>query len=127
MEVINNRVFEGERALFTQNNLLIDSCTFQNGESPLKEGRNLIISNSTFSWKYPLWYCTNVKVNNSLFNQMARAGIWYTNDIRVSNTKFISPKMFRRCKGVIITNVTFEDGKETLWNCDDVKLLTSNQ
>ena len=122
MEVISNKIFEGERALFTQNNLLIDSCTFQNGESPLKEGRNLIISNSTFSWKYPLWYCTNVKVNNSLFNQMARAGIWYTNDIRVSNTKFISPKMFRRCKGVIITNVTFEDGKETLWNCDDVKL-----
>lgn len=78
MEVINNRIFEGERVLFTQNNLLIDSCTFQNGESPLKEGRNLIISNSTFSWKYPLWYCTNVKVNNSLFNQMARAGIWYT-------------------------------------------------
>ena len=38
---IKNKVFEGERSLFTSKDLKIYDCIFQNGESPLKESGNI--------------------------------------------------------------------------------------
>ena len=58
---IKNKIFEGERSLFSSNDLEIFNCTFQNGESPLKESRNIKVNNCNFKWKYPLWYCNDVR------------------------------------------------------------------
>lgn len=122
MERYEGQMLQGERALFDKHEIKIIACHFQNGESPLKEGSDIFVDSSTFSWKYPLWYCNNVVVKDSLFEIDARAGIWYTNNIEVSNTKFISPKMFRRCKGVSLVNVEFGNGEETLWECEDIHM-----
>ena len=122
MESLKNSVYEGERALFKGKDLNIDNCTFQNGESPLKESKNINVNNSTFSWKYPLWYSKNVKVTNSTFELMSRSGIWYTENISLDNCKIIAPKEFRRSKDIIISNSTFLDASETLWNCENVTL-----
>ena len=46
----------GERALFHALDKDVQDCTFADGESPLKESRNIKLNNSTFKWKYPLWY-----------------------------------------------------------------------
>lgn len=53
---------------------------------------------------------------------MARAGVWYTNDIEVRDTIIEAPKNFRRCDGVRLTNVNFPDAQETLWNCSNVEM-----
>jgi len=53
---------------------------------------------------------------------MARAGVWYTNDIEVKDTIIEAPKNFRRCDGVKLINVNFPDAQETLWNCSNVEL-----
>lgn len=53
---------------------------------------------------------------------MARAGVWYTDNITVENAVIEAPKNFRRCRGVNLQNVNFPNAAETLWSCDDVVL-----
>ncbi|HBX25237.1 MAG TPA: hypothetical protein DEF61_03060, partial [Firmicutes bacterium] len=59
--------FEGERSLFKTTNETIDASLFQNGESPLKECKGLKVLNSTFLYKYPLWYGKDITCFNSYF------------------------------------------------------------
>ena len=114
--------FTGERALFQAQNLRISNTIFADGESPLKESRNIELSSSLFKWKYPLWYANNIIMKNCTLFEMARAGVWYTNHISVEQSIIEAPKSFRRCHDVILKQVNFPNAKETLWNCDRVKL-----
>jgi hypothetical protein len=78
MEKIFQGIYEGERALYAARELSIDSAVFRNGESPLKESRDIELTNCIFEWKYPLWYCKNIRVTDSTLLTTARSGIWYT-------------------------------------------------
>lgn len=53
---------------------------------------------------------------------MARAGIWYTNHIWMEDAAIEAPKNFRRCKDLILKDVTFANAAETLWSCSDVTM-----
>ncbi len=112
----------GERPLFHGKKLHIEQTIFNDGESPLKESRDIVLENSSFQWKYPLWYCKHVDVKECTWFDMARAGVWYTDDISVRDSIVEAPKNFRRCRGVTLTNVNFPNAEETLWNCTDVNL-----
>lgn len=120
--------YTGERALFAARDLHLIEATFDDGESPLKESSNLLIDNSIFRWKYPMWYCNDVVVNDSTLFDTARAGIWYTNNITFNNCVIEAPKTFRRSRGITLNNVTIPNASETLWNCSDITLnkVTAN-
>ena len=122
MQTIEQRLLTGERALFKSRDLKIVDSTFKDGESPLKESKNINISDSVFGWKYPLWYCENISVDKSTLLETARSGIWYTNNITIKNSTIDAPKTFRRCKNITLVNVTLPLAMETLWNCDEIKL-----
>lgn len=115
MNKIRDAHFEGERSLFKLKDSEVDGCSFGFGESPLKEGRDLVVANSTFGWKYPLWYGKRLQVESCHFVSEARAGIWYTDDSRFLNLEFESPKMFRKCHNIGLENINFLDGEETFW------------
>lgn len=122
MKEIKNGRFKGERALFSSNDLYIEDSVFEDGESPLKESSNISLKHSLFKWKYPLWYCDNVKVDRCTLFEMARAGIWYSNNVTFTDTIIEAPKAFRRCKDLTLSNVVFHNAQETLWSCENVKL-----
>lgn len=122
MKQYSNSIFEGERALFAENGAAISDCIFDNGESPLKESRNISVSRSQFKYKYPLWYSENITVENCNWFEMARSGVWYTNNIQVKNSLITAPKNFRRCKGVSLESVDLTNAEETFWMCWDIKL-----
>lgn len=122
MEKVIQKVLTGERALFGSHNLEIIDCSFEDGESPLKESADLKLSGSAFRWKYPLWYCKNVETDNTMWYENARAGVWYTDDISVRNAIIQAPKNFRRCDGLTLQNVVFTNALETLWHCKNVKM-----
>lgn len=122
MTEIDNQVLTGERALFQGHDLLIQDTIFVDGESPLKESRNIELLNCMFKWKYPLWYAKHIAVKNSTWFEMGRAGVWYTDDISVEDCAIEAPKNFRRCHDVTLRNVSFPNAAETLWNCDGVTL-----
>lgn len=122
MKEINQQYLTGERAMYQANDCHISYCTFAEGESPLKESSNLEIDNTLFRWKYPLWYSKNVVMKDSTLFDMARAGIWYTENISVSDTIIEAPKNFRRTKGIRLHNVDMPNAAETLWNCEDIEM-----
>lgn len=122
MEKITDKVLTGERAGFFSKDIEYVGCTFEDGESPLKESSDIIVSDCSFGWKYPLWYTNNTTVKNCTFYEMSRSGIWYAENMNMENCRVISPKNFRRCKGISIKNVKFENAAETLWACEKVRL-----
>lgn len=122
MKIINGGEFTGERALFASRDLNIEGAHFHSGESPLKESRGIDLTECEFSWKYPLWYCKDVSVFDTSFNEGARSGIWYTNNISMNNCVIDAPKMFRRSNGISLESVRFSNAQETMWNCSDIEL-----
>ena len=122
MKEFKQGYFSGERALFGTRDARIVDSVFGDGESPLKECENLELEDDLFRWKYPLWYCKHVRVNACTWFEMARAGVWYTDDLEVRNCVIQAPKNFRRCDGLTLENVQFTNPQETLWSCKNVKL-----
>jgi hypothetical protein len=122
MKTVKQQYLTGERALFRAADLEIVDTIFDDGESPLKESRDLKIRNSMFKWKYPLWYAKNIDVKDSTWFEMARAGVWYTDNVTVEDSEIEAPKNFRRCNGVKLEDVTFSNAAETLWSCKNVEL-----
>lgn len=119
---IKQACYTGERALFGAHDLHIYHTVFQSGESPLKESRNLSLDTCIFQWKYPLWYAKNIHVTDSTWTEMARAGVWYTDHITVEHSAIAAKKNFRRCHDVSLTDVSFADAAETLWECEQVNM-----
>ena len=119
---IRQQYLTGERPLFMGKDLKICDTIFDDGESPLKESRNIELYGSMFKWKYPLWYSKDILAEDCTWFEMARAGVWYTDNIMVRNAMIEAPKNFRRCTGVVLENVDFPNAQETLWNCSQVKM-----
>ena len=120
MKEIKGQKFSGERSLFRGEDLYIEDTVFEDGESPLKESRNIELVNSTFKWKYPLWYSKNIKVKNCTLTSTARAGIWYTHNLKMTDCDIPAPKTFRRSSKIILENITLPNAQETLWQCSGV-------
>ena len=119
---ISHAYLTGERPLFHGNGLRINETIFTDGESPLKESRNVHLTNSSFQWKYPLWYSKNAVAEDCTWLEMARSGVWYTDHLLVKNTLIEAPKNFRRCHDITLENVFLPNAAETLWTCEDVKI-----
>lgn len=119
---INRAFLTGERPLFHGNNLKINETIFTDGESPLKESQDIHLTNSSFQWKYPLWYSKNAVAEECSWLEMARSGVWYTDNLLVRNTLIEAPKNFRRCHDITLENVFLPNAAETLWTCDGVNL-----
>ena len=122
MQKFVEQKFIGERAMFGAKDAEFERCGFAAGESPLKHGQNLRLKNCIFEWKYPLWYTKNVAVEDGFLMQMARAGIWYAQEVSFKDTLIQAPKSFRRCQNVRLENVNLTQAEETLWSCADVEI-----
>ncbi len=121
-EEIHQAFLTGERALFMSRDLTVRDTIFDDGESPLKESRDIDLESCMFKWKYPLWYCENVTARKCTWFEMARAGVWYTNHLLVEDAVIEAPKNFRRCEDITLRNVQFANAAETLWSCRKVQL-----
>lgn len=121
-----NEHFTGERALFKTEGAYIQDCLFDDGESPLKESRDLDVVHSTFAYKYPLWYCKDVNVIETLFEPLSRAGVWYTTDASFIHCTFNAPKLFRKCENLSFEDVEWSDAQETLWWNKGIRLRDAN-
>ncbi|BBF43087.1 hypothetical protein lbkm_1773 [Lachnospiraceae bacterium KM106-2] len=121
-KVIEQQFLTGERALFGAQDMEINYCTFADGESPLKESSEISLFHSMFKWKYPLWYCKNITVNDCTLFETARSGIWYTHNITLTDCIVEAPKTFRRASKIKLKNVSMINAEETFWNCSDIQL-----
>ena len=119
---VSGALLTGERAEFFAQDAHYDGCIFADGESPLKHARNVTLDSCMFRWKYPLWYVTGATVRNSVWLEMARAGVWYSTDISLADCTVDAPKNFRRCRNLSLSHVHLPNAEETLWQCEHVRL-----
>ena len=122
MKKIGQERLTGERALFAARDCEIEETIFDDGESPLKESRNISLRACMFKWNYPRWYAKEIDVRDSTWFDMARAGVWYSERVRVTDCAIEAPKNFRRCHDLTLRHVSFANAAETLWECDGVTL-----
>lgn len=122
MQEIKNREFGGERPLFASHDLRIENVTIHAGESALKECSNIEAVDCRFEGKYPFWHVNGFAIKNCLFTEGARAALWYSQDLVMSDTRVEAPKMFREMDGINLVNVQIPDAQETLWHCRNVNL-----
>lgn len=128
MEVICKKEFGGERPLFATQNLKLDNVIIHKGESALKECNNIEAVNCTFEGKYPFWHNDEFVVKDCHFTEGARAAIWYSKNLYMSDTQIDAPKMFREMDNMELENINIPDAAETLWMCRGIKLknVTAN-
>lgn len=119
---IQQEFYQGERPLFGERDLQIEDTVFGVGESPLKESSDISLQGSMFQWKYPLWYSKHVEAKDCAWQEMARAGVWYAQKVKITDTLIEAPKNFRRCKELVLEQVDLPNAQETLWHCSEVSL-----
>lgn len=122
MTEINNKEFGGERPLFAARNLHLDNVTIHTGESALKCCHNIVATNCRFEGKYPFWHTDGFRIENCLFTPGARAALWYSRNVTMTDTIVEAPKMFREMDGITLRNVQIPDAEETLWHCSNVNI-----
>lgn len=122
METIRNKEFEGERPLFASHGLVLENVTIHAGESAIKESSDITAFNCRFEGKYPFWHVDGFKIQHCLFTEGARAALWYSKNLEMSDTLVEAPKMFREMDGISLTNVQIPNALETLWHCKNVNI-----
>ena len=122
MKTYRDGDYSGERALFMTNDAVLFNCRFHDGESPLKESKNLELHGCTFQWKYPLWNVKDVTVMDTTLEETARSGIWYAYNLKMTHCTINAPKTFRYAKKVEIESCRIENAQETFWNCNGIKI-----
>ena len=109
MKIIENTCFPQERDLYNQVDLVLNNCRFkgeEDGESALKECKNIELNNCYMDLRYPLWHDDKMVLNNVTQTENCRAAIWYSNDIVIRNSSLLGIKAIRECKDILIENST---------------------
>lgn len=122
MELIKNKEFGGERPLFASHGLKLEGVTIHAGESALKECSNIEATGCRFEGKYPFWHVDGFVVRDSLFTEGARAALWYSRGLEMTDTRVEAPKMFREMDGLRLRGVQIPNALETLWRCRNVEM-----
>lgn len=122
MEEIKNKEFGGERPLFARHGLRLDNVTVHAGESALKECSDIVARNCRFEGKYPFWHVDGFEIHDCLFTEGARAALWYSRGLVMTDTQVDAPKMFREMSDLRLERVRIPDAQETLWHCTGVVL-----
>ena len=142
-KVYENLILDEERALYDIEDAMIMNCTFDgpaDGESALKECRNIVVDNCDFMLRYPFWHVSGAIVKNSRMTETCRAALWYDSDVTIEGSTLHGIKALReceridlrdsdivsdefgwRCRGVDVKNCTLESQYQ-FFECRDMKI-----
>jgi len=121
---IENEQFDEERALYNLTNALVRDCIFAgpaDGESVLKEARDVALDNCSFSLRYPLWHVNGFKMHDSRMDEKTRAAIWYAENGKITESDLGGIKAVRECKNITLYDCNI-DSQEFGWKCDGISL-----
>ena len=91
MKKIVNQNFPNERDLYNASNLTLENCSFkgeEDGESALKECKNVTLNNCVMDLRYPLWHAKKIVMQNCEQTVNCRASLWYVNNLIINNCLF---------------------------------------
>lgn len=107
MKIIEDQKFDQERAFYAACDLYIRNCAFDgpaDGESAVKESRNIRLEHVYCNLRYPFWHDHGLKITDSQLTPLCRAALWYSDHIEIEDTKMHGIKALRECSNVTIKN-----------------------
>lgn len=122
MQTITDKEFGGERPLFASHGLILNNVTIHAGESAIKESSDITATDCRFEGKYPFWHVDNFTIDRCLFTEGARAALWYSRGLLMTDTQVYAPKMFREMQDLRLKNVKIPNAEETMWHCSNIRL-----
>jgi len=126
--IIKGKEFDEERALYHLEETEIAHCVFAgpaDGESALKEARNIVIKQTKFSLRYPLWHVKGFYLTDSTMDELTRAALWYAAYGRITRCVFGGIKAVRECNDLQIEQCDISS-QEFGWKCQDISLAHSS-
>lgn len=126
-EWIEGRSFSAERSLYALKDARVAFCRFEgeeDGESVLKECRDVVVSDSFFNLRYPLWHGERVEATGCEFRENARAPLWYCKGLRIKDSRLSCIKGLRECQDATLEGSRIES-EEFGWKCRDIALRDS--
>lgn len=123
-EIICNKTFDEERALYHLQNAEVAECTFAgpaDGESALKEARDVTVRHCSFSLRYPLWHTQSFRLLHSTMDDLTRAPIWYACDGLIDSCTITGVKCLRECDRMEIRHSKIAS-EEFGWRCRGLKI-----
>ena len=108
-EEIIGKQFDEERALYNLKHADVIDCVFAgpaDGESVLKEARDVSLENCRFSLRYPLWHVDGFKLHDSTMDEKTRAAIWYAKNGTITDSDLGGIKAVRECENITIKDCT---------------------
>ena len=124
---IKDVTLDEERALYNLTDAVVSNVYIKgprDGESALKEARNVKVVDSHFSLRYPFWHITNFELENCMMDEGVRAALWYGKKGTINKCTINGVKFMRESR-----DITINDSKivspEFGWRCDNINITSS--
>ena len=124
MNIITSQRFDQERALYNLTHGQVVDCVFAgpaDGESVLKESRDVTLTGCDFSLRYPLWHVEGFTLDRCAMDDKTRAAIWYAKDGTIRHSTLGGIKAVRECRNIHISHSTIVS-QEFGWKSSGVTL-----
>lgn len=124
MKEIKGKTFPSERALYALKDARVINCRFEgdeDGESALKECKDIAAIDCYMDLRYPLWHVHGLKVEGGEMTENCRAALWYCKDARIESCRMNGIKAVRECENVDIFGSKISS-PEFGWQCKRVTL-----
>ena len=126
--VIKDQRFDEERSLYALNHGDVLDCVFAgpaDGESVLKEARDVALERCDFSLRYPLWHVRGFKLKDCKMDELTRAAIWYAEGGEIRDSILGGIKAVRECKDISIKGTEIVS-QEFGWKSSGITLEDSS-
>lgn len=121
---IRNQTFDAERSLYNLTHGDVTGCTFAgpaDGESALKEARDVTVTDCHFTLRYPLWHAENYRLIRSTLDENCRAPLWYAADGTLEDCRIQGVKCLRECDRTTMTGCVAVS-PEFGWKCRGITI-----
>lgn len=125
--VVENKQFDEERSLYNLKNSDVVSCVFSgpaDGESVLKEARDINVIDCKFSLRYPMWHVKKFTLEKSSMDELTRAALWYADDGVIKDSVLGGIKALRECNRISLDNCKIVS-QEFGWKSQNISLENS--
>lgn len=123
-EIIKGQQFDEERALYNLKESKVIDCVFAgpaDGESVLKEAKNIAVEKCSFSLRYPLWHVKEFTLVDSYMDELTRAALWYADHGKILNSSLGGIKAVRECRDIEVEGCSIIS-PEFGWKSEDITM-----
>ena len=127
MNIIENRNFDEERALYGVKDVTVRNCTFAgeaDGESALKEACGVSVEDCTFRLRYPFWHTRDFTLRRSTMAETCRAPLWYSENGVMEDCTVTGVKCLRERDRMVLRRMDVKS-EEFGWRCRDLTIEDS--